>query len=158
LILILAGLIIFGSALYFVHYCSNPAEAGILEVRYTNANKVLGKWQLDEDGEFAIEFIHSVNQSLVRETYRLEARRIKPQSVRLYSFGAGMSDLGEGQKLSQDGDAFIISGFSSSFKELNLIIGSATDHVLFINNEIISLRELSGKSDGRNAHITIQYR
>ena len=88
----------------------------------------------------------------MRETFRVENKVIQPLAVRFYSFGAGMSgDLEEGQKLSRDGDAMIISGFNTSFKELNYIVGTVSDHVLFINGETVSMRELCGK----NAHITI---
>ena len=135
--------------------CSKP---GYLEIRYTDTGKVLVKLPLNEYDEFVIEFIHSVNKSPVRETYRIEGGRIRLQNVRLYSFGAGFSDLNEMQKLSRDGDAMVISGFNVSYKELNLITGTASDHVLLVNNEIINLRELSGKPDGRNTRITIQFR
>ena len=91
----------------------------------------------------------------MRESFRVENGRLVLESVRFYSFGAGMqSDLGEGQTLSQDGDAMIISGFSAPLNELNLIVGTVSDHLLFIGNEIVSLRELCG----RNAQITIRHR
>jgi len=141
-------------SLFFVH-CS---KTGFLEIRNTQTGLTLGRWTLDEYAEFAIEFIHSVNMSPVRETYQLKDRKILLQRVRLYSFGAGMSDLDEGLKLSRDKDAMIICGFNTSFNELNLIIGTFSDHVLFINNEIISLRELAGIPAGSNTHITLQYR
>jgi len=152
--LFLAALAVSGAALYVVHFKDSP-KTRILVIRDTVSGKTYGRWPLEEFDEFAIEFIHSVNQSPVRETYRIEDGKLWPESVRFYSFGAGMqSDLEEGQKLSRDGDAMIISGFSSSFKELNYIIGTVSDHILYINNEIISLRELCG----RNAQITMQYR
>ena len=124
----------------------------VLEIRDTVSGKVYGKWALEGAGEFSIEFIHSVNQSHVRETFKIEGRKIRPVSARFFSFGAGMaSDLEEGQKLSRDGDALVISGFSSSYRELNYIVGTVSDHLLFINNTVYSLRDLCGK----NAHITI---
>jgi len=157
--LIFAVLVLAGTVLYFIHYRDQSRikakETGILEIRDTETGKVLSVWPLDEHDEFAIEFIHSVNISPVRETYRIENGSIRLKSVRFYSFGAGIQfDLDENQELSRDGDAMIISGFSSSYKELNYIVGTVSDHVLFINNEIISLRELAGS----NAHITILYR
>ena len=157
--LIFAVLVLAGTVLYFIHYRDQSRikakETGILEIRDTETGKVLSVWPLDEHDEFAIEFIHSVNISPVRETYRIENGSIRLKSVRFYSFGAGMeSDLGEGQILSQDGDAMLITGFDVSFKELNFIIGTVSDHVLYINNEVISLLDLCG----RNANITIQYR
>ena len=149
--MILAALV-YGAALYIAHN-SGSQETGVLEVRGAGSGRIYGRWPLGEFGEFAIEFIHSVNQSPVRETFRIENGMIALERVRFYSFGAGVqSDLGEGQKLSRDGDAMIISGFNFSLKEINLIAG--TDHLLFINNEIISLQELCG----RNAQITIRHR
>jgi len=77
---------------------------------------------------------------------------IRLARVRFSSFGAGIqSDLEEGQVLIREGDALVVTGFSVSFKELNYIVGTVSDHVLFINGETLSLRELCGK----NAHITI---
>ena len=73
------------------------------------------------------------------------------------SFGAGIpSDLEDGVstalELSRDGEAMILSGFSTSFRELNFILGPASDHIIFINGEIISLTDLGGN----NAHINIR--
>ena len=128
----------------------------VLEIRDTVSGKVYGTWPIEEHGEFAIEFIHSVNQSPVRETFRVENGKLRPQNVRFYSFGAGMeSGSREGLKLSRDGDAIIISGFTVSYREINFITGTVYDHVLFINNEIINLREVAGSPCGESARITI---
>jgi hypothetical protein len=122
-----------------------------LVVADAGSGKVYGAWAVPE--EFAVEFIHSVNQSPVRETFRAEGREIRPVAVRFTSFGAGMqSELGEGEELARDGDALIITGFTRSFKALNYIVGTVSDHILFINNQRLSLRDLCG----RNAHITIR--
>ncbi|MCL2480294.1 MAG: DUF1850 domain-containing protein [Spirochaetaceae bacterium] len=123
-----------------------------MEIKDNSSNRVYGKWAVDETKEFAIEFIHSVNQSPVQETFIIEGKMIRLLSVRFFSFGAGMqSDLYEGQKLSRDGDALVITGFNTSFRELNYIVGTVSDHLLYINDNVFSLRELCG----RNAHITI---
>ena len=148
--MILAALLC-GAALY-VHF-SGSHITGVLEIRGSGSGRVYGRWQLDDSGKFAIEFMHSVNRSPVRETFRVEAGMLALKRVRFYSFGAGIqSDLGEGQKLSHDGDAMIISGFNFSLNEINLIVG--TDHFLIINNETINLKELCGG----NTQITIRYR
>lgn len=111
-----------------------------------------GAWPLAEGAEFAIEFVHSVNQSPVRDTFRVEAGRIRPVETVFYSYGAGMqAGLEEGQTLTREGDALVIRGFTAAYKELNYIVGTVSDHLLCINNETISLRELCG----RNAHIRI---
>jgi hypothetical protein len=155
-------LVITGTALYIIHLKNNQ-ETGVLKILDTYSGFVYGKWPLENNGEFVIEFIHSVNKSPVRETFLIKQKMILPKEVRFYSFGAGMqSDLGEDQILNYDGDAMIISGFNTAYKELNYIVGTVSDHVLFINSEIISLRELAEKSavkhGERNAHITIRYR
>ena len=130
--------------------CKEPAT---LEIVDTASGKAYGRWPVDENGEFAIEFIHSVNQSPVRETFKVADKEIRPLSVRFFSFGAGMPiGLEEGQTMSRDNDALVISGFSRAFTELNYIVGTVSDHLLFINNENISLRDLCGK----NAHITLR--
>jgi hypothetical protein len=127
--------------------------SAVLEITASASGKAYGRWPLDEGGEFAIEFIHSVNQSPVREAFKAAGKEIRPVSVRFYSYGAGMqAELEEGQTLSRDNGALVISGFSRAFAELNYIVGTVSDHLLFINGETVSLRDLCGK----NAHITLR--
>jgi hypothetical protein len=124
-----------------------------LEISDANSGKVYGVWPLEGSGEFAIEFIHSVNQSPIRETFKAEGGSIWTVAVRFYAFGAGvLSDPGEGRQMTRDGDAMVISGFDTSLRELNYIVGTVSDHLLHINGETVSLRDLCG----RNAHITIR--
>jgi hypothetical protein len=147
--MVLAALVITGAVFYTVH---SRSKNQFLEIRDAVSGKLYGKWPLKETDEFAIEFIHSVHQSPVREMYTIEDKMIQPTAVRFSSFGAGMlSDPEEGQILSRDGDAMLIVGFSSSFKELNYIVGTVSDHLLFINGDTVSLQKLCGK----NAHIII---
>ena len=153
----MAALVTSGAAFYFgcASGCASNRDKqnnGNLVIRDASSGRIYGKWFLGESGEFAIEFIHSVNQSPVREFFRIEGNMIRLVAVRFFSFGAGMlSDLEEEHTLSRDGDALIISGFRTSFKKLNYIIGTVSDHLLIINGESRSLRELCG----RNAHVTI---
>ena len=152
--LALAALAVSGAAFYVVHF-KNRAEVGVLEIRDSATGRVYGKWPLGEAGEFGVEFVHSVHQSPVRETFRAEGREMRLVAVRFHSFGAGMqSDLEEGQTMSRDGDALVISGFKTSFRELNYIVGTVSDHLLFVNNDVVSLRDLCG----RNAHVTMRLR
>jgi len=146
-------------ALFFVSCQSHKTRhtGPVLEIRDAGSGKIYGRWPLEENEEFAIEFIHSVNQSPVREFFRAEDGMIRQLAVRFFSFGAGMqSDLEGGLTFSRDGDAMVLSGYKTSFKELNYIVGTVSDHLLFIydktNIETVSLRDLCG----RNAHITIR--
>ena len=153
--LILAALVISGAVFYVVHFRGGPGKTGVLEIRDASSGKVYGKWPLEDAGEFSVEFIHSVHQSPVRETFKAEGKEIRPIALRFSSFGAGMpSDVEEGWTLSRDGDSLVITGFRVSYKELNYIVGTVSDHLLFINDDTISLREFCG----RNAHITIRLR
>jgi len=154
--LILAALAVSGAAFYVIHAKGGgQGKAGVLEIRDAGSGRLYGKWPLEKDGEFAVEFIHSVHQSPVLESFRARGKEIQPAAVRFSSFGAGMaSDVEEGQTLTRDGDALIISGFNASFRELSYIVGTVSDHLLFINGETISLKNLCGK----NAHITIRLR
>jgi hypothetical protein len=126
-----------------------------LEIRDAVSGRLYGRWLLGEGGGFAVEFIHSVHQSPVRESFRAEDGEIRPVGVRFFSFGAGMeSGVGEGRTLSRDGDALVLSGGGNGFRELNYIVGTVSDHLLLINGETVSLRDLCGK----NAHIRIKIR
>jgi hypothetical protein len=148
--------LIIAVALFCVSCQSRQSVRGgqVLEIRNADSGKVYGRWPLEENGEFSIEFIHSVNQSPVRDFYSAENGLIRLRAVRFFSFGAGMkSDLDGGLSSSRDGDAMVISGYTTTFKdkELNYIVGTVSDLLLYINNETVSLRDLCG----RNAHINI---
>jgi hypothetical protein len=146
--LVLALLVVFGA----VFLRGLPKK---LVISDASSGRVYGAWPVGEGTEFAVEFIHSVHNSPVRDTFRVRGRQIKAVSTRFNSFGAGMqAELEEGQEMIRDGDALVITGFSRSYKELNLIVGTVSDHLLFINDESISLRDLCGK----NAHIVIRVR
>jgi len=149
--LALAALVFFGAAVY--KHCSvkGPDKKPVLEIRDAASGKIFGSWQLDESGEFFIEFIHSVNQSPVREKFKVDGKTILPVEARIFSLGAG-SDMEHGHTMSRDGDALLISGNFAPHTELNYIVGTVSDHVLIISEQTISLRELCG----RNAHIAVR--
>jgi hypothetical protein len=130
-------------------------------IRDADSGRIYGKWPFavqtagEDAGKFSIEFVHSVNNSPVRESFAISRDgSITATEVRFFSFGAGMqSALEEGQRLSRDGDALVITGITEApRRELNYIVGTVSDHLLYINNESVSLRELCG----RNAHIRIR--
>jgi hypothetical protein len=149
--MILAALALAGAVVCIIliqKAASGEPAAVRLEIRNSVTRKLYGRWPLENGGEFAVEFVHSVNNSPVRETFRAAAdKQIQMASVRFYSFGAGMaSDLAEGQTMSRDGDALVISGFDKSFSELRYIVGTVSDHLLLINGETVSLRNLCGRN------------
>ncbi|MDR2807767.1 MAG: DUF1850 domain-containing protein [Spirochaetaceae bacterium] len=128
----------------------SPKKLVITDV---SGGRLYGSWPVKNGGEFAVEFVHSVNQSPVLDTFTISGNTIRPLSTRFKAFGAGMqTELEPGQSLTRDGDAMVISGFTQSFRDLRYIVGTVSDHILFINGEEISLRDLCGK----NAHIVIR--
>jgi hypothetical protein len=156
------ALLLCGGALLFALLATHTAKPGaastgepLLVAADEATGRVYGRWPLPPapDGGFAIEFIHSVNNTPVTETFQARGGRIYPVALRFYGFGAGMpSDLEPGQHLERDGDALVLTGFTRSFGELNYIVGTVSDHLLYINDEAISLRDLCG----RNAHLRIK--
>ena len=159
--IILAALTISGAVFYVVYIKDGDSRnSRVLQIKDSNSGRIYGRWSLEEGDEFSIGFIHSVNQSPVRETFIIENGMIRLQALRFYSYGAGIpSDLDEGQMLGRDGDAMIITGFNTVLNELNLIVGTIADHLLLINGEELSLQELTGLNPGKkNAQITISLR
>jgi len=149
----LTALFFSGAAVYKFCSAGGAEKSTILEIRDAASGRIYGSWPLEGSGEFSIEFIHSVNQSPVREKFRVEGKTILPVEVRFFSFGAGMrSDSEPGLSMSRDGDALVISGYNTPYAELNYIVGTVSDHLLIINDQTIRLRELCG----RNAHISVR--
>ncbi|GHV67725.1 hypothetical protein AGMMS49928_05410 [Spirochaetia bacterium] len=152
--LLLAVLLVSGAAIAAAVVRGKQSPPQLLVLGDAVSGKVYGSWPLADGGEFAIEFIHSVNQSPVRETFKRDGKIFRPVETRFSSFGAGMqTEPGEGEVMSRDGDFLIITGFTRSFDELNYIVGTVSDHVLYINGGELSLRDLCGKNAHVNIHI-----
>jgi hypothetical protein len=133
--------------------CATIPETRVLSLVDAETGVLYGKWQMHENEEFSIEFVHSVNQSPVIETFCISSGNIQAVSAKFFSFGAGMqTDLQNGEIMERDGDAIIIKNISRVYRQLNYIVGTVSDHVLKIKGETIGLRELCGK----NAHVIIK--
>jgi hypothetical protein len=102
---------------------------------------------------FSVEFIHSVNKSLVRDTFEVKGTKLIPVETLFYDYDAGMeTTLRPGEHMSYRGDAMVISGFRQVFDHLNWIVGTVSDHIFTFEGKRISLRNLCG----RNAPITMK--
>ena len=125
-----------------------------LVVQNSSTGQIYAQWLVSDNSEFSIEFVHSVNQTPVRDVFLISNNEFLPTETVFYGFGAGMqTELEEGQHLTYNADSSMsITGFTMRLPQLNYIIGTVSDHVLYINGESISLRELCGK----NAAITIK--
>ena len=108
-----------------------------------------------EDGlMFSVEFVHSVNQTPVKDTYVIENGQIKAYSTTYRSFGAGVQTaLQEGQTMTYDENGnMVITGFDIAFDPLRYIVGTVSDHILCIDGKEISLRDMCG----RNARVVFE--
>ena len=127
--------------------------SGVLEIQDSVSGKVYSRYPLGKDSDFSIEFIHSVNMSPVMDTFKAEGKQISLIASRFFTYGAGMpAELEEGLTLEHHDGALVITGYNRKFNELNYIVGTVSDHLLFINGKTISLRDLCG----RNAHVRIK--
>lgn len=108
----------------------------------------------DDGLMFSVEFIHSVNQTPVKDTYIIENGEIRAYSTVYRSFGAGVQTALEGnQKMTYDEEGnMVITGFDITYDPLRYIVGTVSDHILTFKGEEISLRNMCG----RNAKIVFE--
>lgn len=110
--------------------------------------EIFASWRIDDGFRFSVEFIHSVNKSPVKDEFEIRSGEIYAYKTTYSSFGAGVqTELREGETLSYDNEGnMVITGFNIMYDELNIIVGTVSDHILFINGEEFSLTELCGKN------------
>ena len=124
-------------------------------VMYDSDTGVTYITQKAEEGlTFSVEFIHSVNQTPVKDTYIIENGKIRAYSTTYRSFGAGVQTALEGdQKMTYDDNGnMVITGFDITYDPLRYIVGTVSDHILTLNGEEISLRNMCG----RNARVVFE--
>ncbi len=125
-----------------------------LTVYNSETGKVYKTFSVTEGSEFAVEFIHSVNQSPVKDVFAIRDGEIVADRTVYSAFGAGVqTELEEGHTLEYDENGnMVVSGFNIVFPKVKYIVGTVSDHILYIEGESISLTELCGK----NAHIAFE--
>ncbi len=124
----------------------------VMYVSDTNTRYITRK--ADEGLMFSVEFIHSVNQTPLKDTYIIENEQIRAHSTTYRSFGAGVQTaLEEGQTMTYDDNGnMVITGFNITYDPLRYIVGTVSDHILTIDGKEISLRNLCG----RNAKVVFE--
>ena len=119
-----------------------------LVLRDGDNGKFIAKYEVEESEEFAISFIHSVNKSIVKESYEVRGKDIYLTKCLYRAFGAGVAtEVVPPQTLKylEDG-SMLISGFDRKMENLSYIVGTVSDHILYIDENEISLRDLCGKN------------
>ncbi|MEA5082621.1 MAG: DUF1850 domain-containing protein [Lachnospiraceae bacterium] len=140
-------MVIFAVAALFVFILFPTGEA-VLQLRDGENGKIYAKYEAYEGMTFSVSFIHSVNKSRVKETYEIKDGAIYLESCLYSAFGAGVAtEVEEGQTLTytEDGE-MLLSGFNRRIDGLSYIVGTVSDHILEVEDEEISLRDLCGRN------------
>ncbi len=120
-----------------------------LVLRNASTGEEYGKYPMKMGERFSVEFIHSVNKSAVRDYYEIrENGEIYVVETHYYGFGAGVqTELNPGEELEYGEDgSMMIKNIDKPVPNLVYVVGTVSDHVLRINDEEISLRELCGRN------------
>ncbi len=123
---------------------------------YSDTDEIIASFDGRDGTEFSVEFIHSVNKSPVKDVFRVTDGKIVADRTIYSAFGAGVqTEIEDGQTLEFDENGnMVVSGFDIVFPRVNYLVGTVSDHILEIQGESISLRDLCG----RNAHVYFEVR
>ena len=141
-IIFIGAAILLIAALVTAYFCGSE----FLVIKDFNTGEVIAEYEINDGGEFAVSFIHSVNKSLVKEGYLISGDTIYLETCLYSAFGAGVAtEVVPPQKLEflEDG-SMLISGFHTEMKKLLYFVGTASNPTLYINGEEIDLKALCG--------------
>lgn len=132
----------------------NVTDAPELVLKNRETGHIYAKYDFDYGQVFSVSFIHSVNQSEVVDYYRRgEDNKIICFANRFHSFGAGMPESWpDGAVVENDGDGILVSNLNIELDDMTYIVGTVSDHILELDGQKISLRDLCGK----NAEVTFE--
>lgn len=107
------------------------------------------RYDVSDGSEFSVAFIHSVNKSEVKEGYVIQGEEIYLETCLYSAFGAGVATELEGdQTLTYtDSGEMLIGNIHTLMPNLAYIVGTVSDHVLEVNGQEISLRDLCGRNN-----------
>ncbi len=140
-----AAIVVMIAASVFIYFMvSSPC----LILKNGDTGKTLAVYRIEEENEFSVTFVHSVNKSPVTDVYKIRNGEIYVVRTIYYSFGAGVqTEIEEGQTLEYGEDgSMIVSGFNRPMDNLSYIVGTVSDHILEINGGTVALRELCGRN------------
>ncbi len=113
------------------------------------------EFEVLQNEEFSVSFIHSVNLTEVTDCYYADGDYIVCDKCIYSSFGAGMpTEWDENWSVSYEDEKITLSGLNIRQKEVTYIVGTVYDHILHINGQDIVLNEICGK----NAKVTLKIR
>jgi len=145
-------------AITAVLFCVNSLGDGEQKIVlcYSDTDKIIASFEAEEGTEFSVEFIHSVNKSPVKDVFKVVNGELVADRTVYSAFGAGVqTEIMDGQTLEFDENGnMVVSGFGTVFPRVDYLVGTVSDHILEIQGESISLRDLCG----RNAHVYFEIR
>ena len=133
-----------------------------LTLRNRDTGEVYARYRMSEGDRFSVTFIHSVNKYPLTDTYEIENKTIDGEETTYCSFGAGVqTELNPGETLGKvyvdrpdyHGWAMVIGNIHQDRTNVVYIVGTVYDHVLSVNGDEVSLRDLCG----RNAPVRFCY-
>ena len=126
-----------------------------LTLRNRDTHEVYARYRMNEGDRFSITFIHSVNLYPLTDTYEICDGTIYVEECKYYAYGAGVqTELRPGETMTYTDDgAMLISGIHQDRTNVGYIVGTVYDHILSVNGEEVSLRDLCG----RNAAVRFNY-
>lgn len=144
---ILAAAAVFATAALIIYMLFIPGKTALV-LKNCDTDEVYTCFNAENGTEFSVGFIHSVNKSEVREYYTIFDDGIYLEKCLYSGFGAGVAtEIEDGQELSYTDDGkMLISNIHRRIDKLSYIVGTVSDHILYINEDEISLRTLCGKN------------
>lgn len=135
------------TAAVFLSGCSG-GKGTELVLSDVDSGQVYATYPVETGDTYAVEFIHSVNKSPVRDVFEIRGKEIWNTQCIYYGFGAGVEEtLNPGETLSYgENGEMIISNIEKKTENLVIVVGTISDHTLYLGDEAISLRDLCGRS------------
>lgn len=133
-----------------------------LTLRNRDTGGLYARYRMREGDRFSVTFIHSVNQYPLTDTYEIEDGKIYVEETIYCSFGAGVqTELNPGEALDKvfidrpdyRGWGMVVRNIHQDRTNVGYIVGTVSDHVLTVNGQEVSLRDLCG----RNAAVRFNY-
>ena len=132
----------------------NHLKKSQLVLSDAESGKIYAKYSFSDGDVFCISFIHSVNKSEVIDYYRKgENNKLICFATKFHSFGAGIpTQFPDYAKIEISNDGIYVSNLDITLDDVTYIVGTVSDHILTVNGQEISLRELCGK----NSHVVFK--
>lgn len=116
--------------------------------RFTISNGKTGEIvyidKIENMGEFAVSFKHSVNRTLVNEFIRIQRDRFVVYKTTFYSYGAGMPeyDINSKQTTTISDGIVHIENIDRKLDSFTYMVGTYADHTLSFKDKTIKLSDI----------------